>query len=182
MMVFYFILSASALRLKLHNIREALLTFFELVSCFEKATRAVKKTTVKQKNVCLSTSVHYLFKKRKPLKKSTALTIFQWRYCQIKCLTMKLLRNVFVQKRIHKVVFVFQPHLLDQLPALIAAYPPLPKTPRSFLSTAVATLQLLRGSCSSRGNTGDLLHHQFKPVNLFRTEDSTTILFQTISS
>lgn len=77
MMVFYSILSASALRLKLHNIREALLTFFELVSCFEKTTRAVKKTTVKQKNVCLSTSVHYLFKKRKPLKKSTALTVFQ---------------------------------------------------------------------------------------------------------
>lgn len=34
----------------------------------------------------------------------------------------------------------------------------------------------LRGSCSSRGNTGYLLHHQFKPVNLFKTEDSTDIL------
>lgn len=78
MTVFDLILSASALRLKLHNIREALLTFFELVSYFEKATRAVKKTTVKQKNVCLSTSVHYIFKKRKTLKKSTALTVFQW--------------------------------------------------------------------------------------------------------
>lgn len=53
MMVFYFILSASALRLKLHNIREALLTFFELVSYFEKATRAVKKPHSEAKE-CLS--------------------------------------------------------------------------------------------------------------------------------
>lgn len=72
---------------------------------------------------------------------------------------------------------MFQPHLLDQLPALITAYPALSQDSRKLLVYSRGHIPAVWEAAAAHEVTQVIYYIvSLNPVNLFKTEDSTDIL------